>query len=175
VITIKTVLQFHVAQCSEEIRKLKAGAMKYEPERKLVFTSPQGETTETHPDCTGVLPPGWKVKAVEYQRVTASISPQHAHWPEYQALKARASQWLTALHLLKLGSGSAPLKKDVRKTIRSGGLMHHVGKRNASGFVFSARTLLEETIAALVNDPDSFAIIEEFVALRETEVRHATE
>lgn len=172
-ITIKDVLQFNVARCSEEIRDIKAGALKIEPAQRRVFVSPEGSISDLHPDCTGSLPPGWKVKFVEYARPVACISPRHAQWPDYLARKAETSRWLTAIHLLKLGNGALPVKKDVRKSIRSGGLHHHTSRRCASAFVFSARTLLDEVCSGLAADPCRYSDVEQFVATRRKEVGHA--
>jgi len=174
-ITIKDVLQFNVARCSEAIRAIKAGALKTEPAQRCVFVSPEGTVSDVKRDSTGSLPPGWKAKFVEYAKPVVWMSPRHAAWPEYLALKAETSQWLTAVHLLKLGGGTVPLKKDVRKAIRSGGLQHHISRRKASAIVFSARALLEQRESALNADPASFSDVERFVAARQKEAGHARE
>lgn len=175
-ITIKHVLQFNVWQQSERIRRMKADAIKTEPARHWRFLSSDARATRSlnnPPEDPG----GWSREWISYQKVVSWMSPRHPQWQEYCSAKLEASKWLTAIHLLKLGDGALPLKKDVRKAIRSGRLEHHVARSRASAFVFGAHVLLSKTLSDLAQDPAGFPEVQRFVAdrEREREGNHAAE
>jgi hypothetical protein len=175
--TLRNVLQFNVFRCSERTHRLKAEAFQSVVEKRGGYFLPDGSR-----------PPAVKTgekldlkwKQYEVQRRTSYMSPSHATWKEYVAAKEEVSRWCTALHLLKLGEGKPPLKKDVRKSVRAGGLQHHVAKAKASAFAFSALALLHQTSEEFERTPGAFAEAERFAAAREAaarerEVRHAGE
>lgn len=158
--TLRNVLQFNVFRCSERIHRLKAEAFQSVVEKRGGYFLPDGSRPSTVNPGTekGLL--RWKQYDVE--RTTSYMSPKHVAWKEYVAAKEEVSRWCTALHLLKLGEGKPPLKKDVRKSVRAGGLQHHVGKAKASAFVFSALALLNQTSEEFAQNPGAFVEAERF-------------
>ena len=170
-VTITQVLQFHVAQVSERIRRLKSDAFKSEKAQKWVYVSPDGAVFRCRRKCAFDPDARWTQRWEAYEKVTACISPPHPSWPEYLAAREEASRWLTALHLLKFGNGALPLKKDVRKAVRAGKFAHHVSRAKASALIFSALASLSSTLIELAADPERFAEAERFTAARR-EARH---
>jgi hypothetical protein len=171
-LTIKHVLQFHACRLSEQIRQMKASARKIVTDHHWVFVSPDRKTfasMKTSPADRA----GWTKEWVAYEKTVEFMSPRAPDWENYCSASRDASKWLTTIHLLKLGNGSLPLKKDVRKAIRAGLLSHHVARGRASAFVFAAYTELSNSITALSNDLASFAEVERFAAAREQEAQHA--
>ncbi len=176
--TLRNVLQFNVFRCSERIHRLKAEAFQSVVEKRGGYFLPDGSPPPAANSGSERVLLKWK--QYDVQRTTSYMCPSHATWKEYVAAKEEVSRWCTALHLLKLGEGKPPLKKDVRKSVRAGGLRHHVAKAKASAFVFSALALLNKTSEEFAENPGAFAEAERFAAeraaaAREREVRHAGE
>ena len=165
-VTIHQVLQFHVAQVSEQIRRLRSDAFKTETAKKWVYVSPAGAIFRCRHKCAYDPDAGWTRRWVAYEKVTACISPRHPRWPEFLAVREDASRWLTAIHLLKFGNGALPLKKDVRKAVRAGRFAHHASRARANALIFSALASLTAAVNELASSPERFAEAERFAAAR---------
>ncbi len=153
-VTLHHVLNFKITKIAASIRELKLHSLKKEIVERWVLDSE-----------TGVL------KKTAYERVAEHISPKHPHWSRYVALKLECSRHLSALHLLKLGSGLPPAKKDVRKAIRAGRLNFHNHASVASKFLFEAYAVLLLEFERLNNHPEQYDDVARFVEKRAEEAR----
>lgn len=115
-------------------------------------------------------------KSIEKDR-TISIDPKHGAWPLYIDLKQQASNWLTAITILK-HFGKIPAKTDLRKAIRKNPKLfrNHLSKGDKSqqnALIFSAYQALLDTELDLKTNPSRFAEAEKYAETRKQEAANA--
>lgn len=172
-VTITEVVQFMIRQAADQIYLFKATARKTKKSTKIVYVSPDGNTTD-------LRTAGFTPTKIECDVVTEAMSPKHPTWGAYQGFKRQASLLLTARILLKLSDDSVPDSEQVNLllgpqslrpyTPNAQRIFCHAGEHQKS-HVRAAHRYLRKLNNRLQNHPERFEKVE---AWKEEKRAHQT-